>query len=213
MDGKRLDFGVFDGSTVKNVVFPSTLKRIEYSAFNRCEDLKGIRFSDGLEYIGKRCFYESGLETVVFPPGLRSVGACAFYGCEGLRSVVLNEGLQRLGEQDTINGRIAEGSVFRGSGVQKVTFPVTLKEISDETFADCMDLKRVHLREGLEKIGICAFQRSRLESVTLPASLRVVSQGAFCNCNSLQMVKFSDGLEVLGTDEYPNADGRYFGVF
>ena len=53
--------GVFEQSALECVTLPSTLKRIEYSTFRRCEHLKGIRLPEQLEYIGKQCFEESGL--------------------------------------------------------------------------------------------------------------------------------------------------------
>ena len=67
--------------------------------------------------------------------------------------------------------------------------------------------------EGLEKIGISAFNTNELKSVELPASLRTVSQAAFAKCKSLKTVKFNAGLEVLGTDEYVENGELYYGVF
>ena len=54
--------GVFGYSAVQDVRLPATLKRIEYSAFEGCKKLRELALPDGLEFIGKRCFYESGIE-------------------------------------------------------------------------------------------------------------------------------------------------------
>lgn len=70
--------GVFEDSGLEKVFLPSTLRRIEYSAFEDCGDLRTIRLPEGLWYIGKRCFYRSGLEKIVFPGSLRTVCAQAF---------------------------------------------------------------------------------------------------------------------------------------
>ena len=51
-DGKLL-YGVFEGSSIESVELPSTIKRIEYSAFANCENLKSIGFPDSLESIGE----------------------------------------------------------------------------------------------------------------------------------------------------------------
>lgn len=45
-------YGVFEKSAVEEVVLPSTLKRIEYSAFEDCGHLKDIVLPEGLECIG-----------------------------------------------------------------------------------------------------------------------------------------------------------------
>ena len=48
--------GAFESSGLKKIKLPSTIKRIEYSAFESCKDLKNIQLPEKLEYIGKRCF-------------------------------------------------------------------------------------------------------------------------------------------------------------
>ena len=45
--------GVFEGSAVESVLLPSTLKKIEYSAFEDCKKLKNISLPEGLEFIGE----------------------------------------------------------------------------------------------------------------------------------------------------------------
>lgn len=44
--------GLFEQSGVKHVGLPSTLKKIEYSAFKDCKNLKNIVLPGRLEYIG-----------------------------------------------------------------------------------------------------------------------------------------------------------------
>lgn len=74
--------GVFEESTVEEVRLPATLRRLEYSVFRKCKNLKKIRLPEGLEYIGKRCFSESCLEEIIFPPSVRVVGIKAFQYCK-----------------------------------------------------------------------------------------------------------------------------------
>lgn len=50
-DGKPL-LGVFYNSAVESVILPSTLKRIEYSAFKGCTNLKSVELPSGLERLG-----------------------------------------------------------------------------------------------------------------------------------------------------------------
>ena len=59
--------GVFQRSAVEEVALPSTLKKIEYSAFEECKNLKNIRLPDRLECIGKWCFHETRLLTIRVP--------------------------------------------------------------------------------------------------------------------------------------------------
>lgn len=55
-DEDKQSYGVFHGSSLENIKLPSTLKRIEHSAFNNCKNLKNINLPDKLVYIGKSCF-------------------------------------------------------------------------------------------------------------------------------------------------------------
>lgn len=66
-------YGVFQESAVEHVELPSTLKRIEYSAFQSCKSLQHIRLPERLECLGKRCFKESALESIWFPPALKII--------------------------------------------------------------------------------------------------------------------------------------------
>lgn len=71
-DGKRYP-GVFEKSGLHSVRLPSTLKRIEYRTFIKCKKLKSVRFPEGLEFIGRGCFSETGVESVEFPASLRVI--------------------------------------------------------------------------------------------------------------------------------------------
>ena len=74
--------GVFERSALENVELPSTLKKIEYSAFQCCDNLRSIDLPDKLETIGMHCFSWSSLEKIVLPPNVKKVGLDAFRGCE-----------------------------------------------------------------------------------------------------------------------------------
>ena len=49
-------WGVFERSAVECVELPTTLKRMEYSVFENCKNLKSINLPTSLKYIGARCF-------------------------------------------------------------------------------------------------------------------------------------------------------------
>lgn len=149
--------GVFGYSAVESVSFPSTLKRIEYSAFEGCESLRSVFLPEGLTHIGKRCFFRGGLEEIVFPASVRDVCPRAFQQCKQLRKVVLNAGLQTLGAKEQANENEEEGYVFAGSGLRSVSLPSTLKSVPQNTFWECKSLRSVQFAEGLEYIGLSAF--------------------------------------------------------
>ena len=48
--------GVFEDSAIAEISLPSTLKRIGYSTFKDCKNLKCVRFPDSLEVIESCAF-------------------------------------------------------------------------------------------------------------------------------------------------------------
>ena len=81
--GRGFD-GVFQNSALKSVEFPSTLKRIEHSAFAGCKNLKAVCLPEGLEYLGIGCFLGTGIENIEFPASLRIISQASFSWCESL---------------------------------------------------------------------------------------------------------------------------------
>ena len=51
-DGKEL-CGVFESSAIEDIKLPTTLKKIEYNAFQNCKSLKRINLPERVEYIGR----------------------------------------------------------------------------------------------------------------------------------------------------------------
>lgn len=89
------------------------------------------------------------------------------------------------------------------------------------SFANCSELKRVELQEGIkridrqafyssnlglgidipntvEKIGIMAFAYSRLNRAVIPGSVKKISEKAFLSCKELKEIRIEDGVEFIG---------------
>lgn len=65
----------FRRSALRTIVFPDCRTALGDYVFGNCTNLKTVRFGDGLENIGQRTFYYSGIEYVDFPSTF-----CAFTG-------------------------------------------------------------------------------------------------------------------------------------
>lgn len=135
-------YGVFAESALEYVRLPSTLKLIEYGAFESCGNLRAINLPEKLEHVGKLCFWGSALESVRLPPALKTVEESAFDQCKGLKSVEFPDALEKIC-----------ANAFFMSGIEKADFPASLKTVDQSAFAGCENLRRVSLPEGLECIG------------------------------------------------------------
>ena len=128
------------------MVLPRTLRRIEYYAFKGCGRLQDIELPDGLEYVGKQAFCESGLRGLAVPPALNLADFFAFASCRDLKRVEFREGREVLGRTD----KEADywNMLLRDCEAEEVVLPGTLREISPRVFADCDALRTVLVARG-----------------------------------------------------------------
>ena len=165
----------FKGNTsLTEVRLPSTLTRINASAFYGCVNLKTV--------------------TPFLPASVNWIGQRAFYGCSALECELV---LAKDGGDITWDG----GPHFNESAVTKVTFGPEVRKVGGNCFQNCKKLKAVVLNEVMTNIASeCFWGCSALESVEplLPAALTYLAQGAFYGCANLRGVVYigTNGVEV-----------------
>ena len=102
---------------------------------------------------------------------------------------------------------------FKGSTVQRIVLPESLKIIGYEVFAETEELQEIILPESLETIGARAFVGSNLRSIKLPKNLKRIEEDAFKDCDFLSeesktaLVDF--GVILPTTDPNPASDFKY----
>ena len=133
---------------MENVRLPSTLRRIEYSAFEGCGCLRHITLPERLECVGRKCFCQSALEVVEVPPALNTVGRKAFATRCCLKKIEFLEGRTLLWADRQDSG--GWNRAFRDSRAEEVVLPGTLREISPNVFRGCKNLRVVRMAEGSE---------------------------------------------------------------
>ena len=92
VDGSGYEGGVFRETAIESIRLPSTLRRVEAMTFAGCQNLKSVKISEGIKYIGEQCFYDSGVEEVVLPGTLREINENAFKECGNLKTIWLEDG-------------------------------------------------------------------------------------------------------------------------
>lgn len=183
-----LTAGMFFGYKGENVSLPSTLKRIERSAFDGATELKEIVLPAGINYIGEYAFRNvkaeikftgsalTSLETRAFsyykgrtldlPSSVKNIGDYAFeysgiVSAEIAADVILGEGIFS-GSADLSSATVhGEGIPFRTFyGCSKLTKVTApnIKEIENGAFANCVSLIDVSLPSSVERIGSGAFE-------------------------------------------------------
>ena len=75
-------------------------------------------------------------------------------------------------------------------------YPVNYIGLS--AFKDCINLRRVEIQDGIEKIFACAFAETAINEIYLPKSLKYLGFGAFSGCSKLRKVSLPESCEING---------------
>ncbi len=190
-------YGFYD-TGLKEVVIPSTVKRVGEYAFA------------GMD----------ALESVTVPGSVGAgLGNAVFYGNRNLKVLRFEEGVTVIPDAAcypySSYDRIT-GNTTYSSSLEELYLPSTLEKIGDRAFAYAgtvtsgpdsvrfTDLKFVMAPgNALTEIGKYAFYLSAIQEINLPASLRTLGEFCFANCRRLASVTFgnkTDGsaLEKIG---------------
>lgn len=172
-----------NNANIESVTMPSTMERIENSAFDGCSNLHTVNLNEGLYFLGERCFQKtSNLTSIWFPSTVNTISYAAFYQ-SGLTSVYVPETVKIVGT-----------SVFRdckqlSSGI----FMADVHQLPESTFRDSVSLQDVYLKEGIVTIGTSSFQGcTGLQQITLPTTTKNIYQYAFYGCSSLRKMDMSN---------------------
>ena len=169
----------FYKSYVKEVVLPSTLKKIREGAFMNCNSLVKIIIPEGAETIDTFAFAFSGIEEVEIPNTVKEIGSYAFAGTKFIDKhkneefVILGDGVLYM-----YNGQNSEVIVPKGVKticslafyttssyndlISKIVLPNSVEIICDSAFANLKSLKEININLNM-KIHKEAFKGSLYE--------------------------------------------------
>ena len=78
--------------------------------------------------------------------------------------------------------------------------------VLDGAFADCRDIDRLVIDEGVEEIGTNAFARCKyFEEVSVPSSVVDIAPAAFSGCDRLRRITVAEGNKVYDSRDNCNA--------
>ena len=207
----------FSGSSLKEVVLPSTLKKIGSEAFRNTQ-LTSITLPEGLTEIGSYAFSDSSLKEVVLPSTLTKIGYNAFldtkitelyipdsvtnldpssFGFSGNYSNVLPP-LTKVSLPSRLQ---STGSPFSGQeSLKEVVFRGNWKTIPSGLFSG-IGIEKLVIPEGVTEIGSNAFLGSSLKEVVLPSTLKKIDSGAFRQ-TQLTSITLPEGVTEIGSNAF-----------
>ncbi|EGR94131.1 leucine-rich repeat protein [Streptococcus oralis] len=171
----------FSGSSLKEVVLPSTLTQIGSSAFSGTQ-LKDITLPTSVTTIGSGAFGSiDSLSSVVIPKNLSNAYR-AFEGSQHLKTIHFEEGITK----------IADG-LFKDSGISSITIPKTVTEIGYEAFRNTR-ITELYIPDSVTKLGANSFGTDyyndfkTLTKVSLPSELQSTSSPFYGQKNLKEVV-------------------------
>lgn len=149
---KRLNTVPFKGTNIEtlNLSLATVLETIDASAFEGCDDLKGVNLSAStlLTSIGEKAFYGcNSIETLLLPASLTTLGKSAFENCSSNAALDL--------------------SALEG-----------LTVIPAQAFNACHALKSLKLPPNVQTLGEDSFYGNHLSEITIPASCTLIDDDA-----------------------------------
>ena len=194
--------------TLVSIKLPSSAKVVGMSALSNNPALKDITIPKNCLEIKYNAITNCDkLETVHIPAQVNTIDGSNFSDCDRLVSITV--------DSDNNYYESVEGVLFDKKRETLIKYPIGLtsdtytvpsgvRALGDYSFAGSC-LSSVILPEGLEEIGISAFNRCiNIERVVLPNSVSTMGIWAFDNCTSLSSVTLSDKLSELKTHVFGN---------
>lgn len=197
MDTKDVIFSTDDVESpngMRSVVIPSTVTRIEGSAF-RYQNLQSISLPSGLTEIGAMAFNGNKLVDLVIPDLATNLGSGAF-SLNALKNITLPKTL-------TV---IPDGLFSRNyKNLTHIAIPSTVTKIGASAFIG-VPLVELNLPPNLEEIGLRAFSSNRIDNeLYIPGSLKTIATEAFASNQKwrhLSEVYMEEGIENIAANAF-----------
>ncbi|MGN0529181.1 MAG: leucine-rich repeat protein [Eubacterium sp.] len=204
-------------------IIPSTVSKIESSAFENCKKLTSVTISENVSKVGIKAFASTSVENIDVVSSntnytsingvLLSKDKTSLYaypiGNKQTSYTIPNtvtfieeyafKGCENiisltLGESQSI---IDELSFSEMHGLNDLYFTSNIKSIEDNAFMDCDSLKSIVIPKSVENIGYGAFAGcDSLEYAEVSGSVETIDERIFANCENLQSAKLSGLITV-----------------
>ncbi|MFI3255705.1 MAG: leucine-rich repeat domain-containing protein [Eubacteriales bacterium] len=163
----------FEKTNIKEVVLPSSLEALEYSAFSQCESLETVVGTDHLKEIGAYAFYKcSNLNPCALPDSLeildnKSISDCPKFADKDGFVIIRNRLYNYYGKETAVSipegVEELEGNSFYHATAKEIILPSTLKVLNDKAFEFANALEKIIFPQNLADVGMLEYGKMNLK--------------------------------------------------
>lgn len=186
--------GAFQSTSIKSIIIPPGVTRIEPSTFKRCKNLERVSFENGSQL--------KSIEGSIFKSWLGVTVHGAFMDCDKLVSIDIPSSVEEIGIAAFSGCKSLKNITFgKNSALKSIKGGYTYYTNSDREYYFCY---------------YGAFNNcTSLVSLTIPANVESIGDAAFRNCSSLETVVFEQGSKISsiggGKEEFSGqSPGGYY---
>ena len=166
-----------------------------------------ITLRDGTIGIASNFFNSTSIKRITIPSSLKYVCDNAFRYSSSLTGVYISDmeawlKIDFIGS-DTNPLISAKALYLNGSPVTELKIPNGIKEIKNNAFTGCDNIKSVVIPNSVTSIGDLAFSNcDSIKSIVIPDSVTYLGNGAFSYCRNLRDVTLSKGLTAINENTF-----------
>ena len=192
---KKISEKAFAGTCITSVELPAALEVIESQAFSYCRSLRKVEINEGLKVIGDQAFEGCPVESVYIPASVETLGKDSFLAI----STYQGETPQSF-RIDTANPFVfGDGIALYQRSEDKLTLVKAyypgLRSKQSEEESESIDYE---IKAGTTEIAEHAFSRcNNLASVVIPEGVLSIGDLAFWDCSKLKEVHIPESCTEL----------------
>lgn len=190
-----IDYSAFEKcKDLKKVTIPASVKEIKSSAFSNCIKLESVTIEEEseLETIGSKAFLGCAFESFVIPESVTIIESESFAFCPQLKNIVIPDSIVEIRD-----------SAFAACvSLENVSLPETITVLGAAAFRGCISLKSFKVPDDLELLRVDVLADCiSLENVILNrAKLYAIDRNAFGNCTSLTSITIPSNVVLMNNE-------------
>lgn len=188
---KKIEKRAFAGCySLEKIVFPSTLEEIGQEAFSSCRSLKQIVFPNNIKKIGLQAFeWCTSLETVEIGESVKEIKFNAFNKCERIRIVINKSNLE-----------IVEGSEDFGKVAQYASIVLRGEEVNTE-YSYKWDSNKFLIFDYNGIKEIVAYE-GNARNIEIPQGVTKIADKVFWCNERIETVVISSSVREIGSQAF-----------